>query len=201
MESIEIDIKKWMSLCRRKTKKEAGRCWNKKQAQGDAHSRPRGENLSKQCFPPVCVRPNTRDQRQHVISNAVSGELMMMRRTKMMMAILCFPLTLPPWSELFELQSCELKYVRLSSVSQRLLLPEGAPPLSQNVFASVIRLCGRSEDTCIFISSFVYTISYQVMLQIQVMDYQTRTAHFPYGSPAVFLSLNTAHTLLLRQAI
>lgn len=88
----------------------------------------------------------------------------------MMMAILCFLLTLPPRSELLELQSSALP-------------PEGAPPLSQNVYAPVIRHCGRPEDMCIFIFSFVNTNSYQVLLQIQVMDYQTGAARYPCCLP------------------
>lgn len=33
-------------------KRNKKRSWNKKQAQGDAHSRSQGANPSKQCFPP-----------------------------------------------------------------------------------------------------------------------------------------------------
>ncbi|KAF6727765.1 hypothetical protein FQA47_006922 [Oryzias melastigma] len=58
-----------------------------------------------------------------------------------------------------------------------------APPLSQNVYAPVIRHCGRPEDMCIFIFSFVNTNSYQVLLQIQVMDYQTGAARYPCCLP------------------
>lgn len=50
----------------------------------------------------------------------------MMRIKMMMMAVLCFPLTLPPWSELFNLVSCLLKYIQLSSVDHWVLSQYGA---------------------------------------------------------------------------
>lgn len=53
MESVEIDIKMWMSWGRGGEKELGGAGKKKKkekQAQGDAHSSSHGGSLSKQCF-------------------------------------------------------------------------------------------------------------------------------------------------------
>ncbi len=96
----------------------------KKQAQGDARSSSHGGCLSKQCLSLGRVpAEQQRSASAHYVKYSEGGmKLMMMvmrmMRIKMMMAVLCFPLTLPPWSELFYLQSCLLKYIQLSSAGQ-----------------------------------------------------------------------------------
>lgn len=116
MESTEIDIKMWMSFGGRalggagKKKKKK----REKQAQGDAHSSSQRECLSKQRFPMGRVPAEhwRSASASYIKYNESRMELMMVvlrtKRIRIMMAILRFPLTLPPWSELFYLQSCLL---------------------------------------------------------------------------------------------
>ncbi len=186
MESIEIDIKMWMRWGRGKKRKGAGRCWKKeKQAQGDAHSSSHGECLSKQFFPlgRVPAEQQRSASAHYVKYNEGGTELMMMvmrmMRIKMMMVVLCFPLTLPPWSELFYLQSCLLKYIQLSSVDQWVLPRYGAPPLSHKIRASHCPALQQGRIHVHIVFSFVNTDSSQVQLQIQVMYHQTSIAHVP----------------------
>lgn len=77
----------------------------KKQAQGDAHSSSHGERLSKQCLSLGRVPAEQwRSASAHYVKYNKGGmELMMvvmrMMRIKTLMAVLCFPLTLLPWSD------------------------------------------------------------------------------------------------------
>lgn len=81
--------------------------------------------------------------------------VMRMMRIKMMTAVLCFPLTLPPWSEFFHLQSCLLKYIQLSSVDQRALPRCVAPPLSREIPASRCSALQQSRIHVHIVFSFV----------------------------------------------
>lgn len=134
--------------------------------------------------------------------------VMRMMRIKMMMAVLCFPLTLPPWSELFYLQSCLLKYIQLSSVDQWVLPRYGSPPLSHKIRASHCPALQQSRIHVHIVFSFVNTDSSRVQLQIQVMYHQTSIAHVPPMAQVMILgpslwasSRSTAHTMLLTQVI
>lgn len=139
-------------------------------------------------------------------------ELMMMAvrmmRIKTMMAVLCFPLTLAPWSELFYLQSCFLKYIQLSSADQWVLPWYSAPPLSLKIRASHCPALQQSRIHVHIVFSFVNTGSSQVQLQIQVTYRQTSIAHVPSITQVMILgpsfwasSRSVAHTMLLTQVI
>lgn len=81
--------------------------------------------------------------------------LMRMMRIKMMTAVLCFPLTLPPWSDFFHLQSCLLKYIQLSSADQRAPPRCVAPPLSHEIPASHCSALQQSTIHVHIVFSFV----------------------------------------------
>lgn len=81
--------------------------------------------------------------------------LMRMMRIKMMTAVLCFPLTLPPWSDFFHLRSCLLKYIQLSSADQRAPPRCVAPPLSHEIPASHCSALQQSTIHVHIVFSFV----------------------------------------------
>ncbi len=216
MESIEIDIKMRLRWGRRRKRKGAERWWKKKkkkQAQGDARSSSHGECPSKQCFSLGWVpAEQQRSASAHYVKYSEQGMklMMMMRkmRIKMMMAVLCCPLTLPPWSELFYLQSCLLKYIQLSSVDQWVLPRHSASPLSHKIRASHCPALQQSRKHVHIVFSFVNTESSQGQLQIQVMYHKTSIAHVPPMAQVMILgpsfwasSCSTAHTMLLTQVI
>ena len=165
MESIEIDIKNADETGERDSKKKelGGAGKRQKQAQGDAHSSSRGERRSKQRFSPGRVPAEQRRSASahNVKYNEGVGwvELMMMlmrmMRIKMMTAVLCFPLTLPPWSDYFHLQSRLLKYIQLSSADQRAPPRYVAPPLSHEIPASHCSALQQSRIHVHIVSSFV----------------------------------------------
>lgn len=117
-----------------------------------------------------------------------------MMRFEMMMAVLCFPLTLPPRSELLYLQSCLLKYIQLSSVDRWVLPRFGAPPLSHKIRASHCPVPQQSRIQVHIVFSCLNTGSAANPAHAPSKQYCTSS---PYGSSddtrAFFLSLIVLH--------
>lgn len=124
-----------------------------------------------------------------------------MMRIKMMMAILCFPLTLPPWSELFYIQSCLLQYIQLSSADQWVLPCYSILLLSHGSVLHIVQHCSRAEYTCILSFHLLPGLAAEPS---HALSNQHCTCS-PYGSSDdtfFWASLcSTAHTMLLTQVI
>ena len=193
-------------------RKGPGRCWNKEKKV--TYISPLMGSLSKQYFSLVWVPAKLQRSASacYVKLSEWRMELMMMvmrwMRIKIIMAVLSFPLTLSPWSGLFHLQSCMLKYIQLSSLDWWVLSLYNALPLSHKIPVSLVQHCGRPQYMCIFVFSFVNTDSPPIQLKVQVMYHQTCVAHVPPMAqvmirvPSFWASLRSmAHTMLLRQVI
>lgn len=115
--------------------------------------------------------------------------LMRMMRIKMMTAVLCFPLTLPPWSDFFHLRSCLLKYIQLSSADQRAPPRCVAPPLSHEI---TLFSTAAEQNTCAYCLFICKQTAPRVGCESESCTVETCIAHVPpYGSSddtRVFLS-------------
>lgn len=133
-------------------------------------------------------------------------ELMMMAlrttRIRIMMAILRFPLSFPPWSELLYLQSCLLKYIQLSSVDQWVLPWYGAPPLSHEICASLVRHCSGAAHVSSFVNRQLWSYKSKRRTIKPVLHMFPLWLKWWYRNLSPWASSQSvAHTMLLTQVI
>lgn len=102
--------------------------------------------------------------------------LMRMMRIKMMTAVLCFPLTLPPWSDFFHLRSCLLKYIQLSSADQRAPPRCVAPPLSHEI---TLFSTAAEHNTCAYCLFICKQTAPRVGRESESRTVETCIAHVP----------------------